>query len=164
MGIYAWRPLSCHPPGPALSLSLRASSFETTVPSPSQKDIGLDPEKPDTRLYATSAPQPIHNDGAPAAAPHLACTLQRRRLRPCGRAARLLAARRQCMPSAHPLSALVPNTRRRAACSQTAWPPNRHRSSCRQALRTWSPCCAWRLPRRVGPPPGAHPSPCTTRS
>jgi hypothetical protein len=27
------------------------------------KDIGLDPNAPTTRLYATSAPQPIHNDG-----------------------------------------------------------------------------------------------------
>lgn len=29
------------------------------------QDIGLDPNRPDTRLYATAAPQPIHNDGAP---------------------------------------------------------------------------------------------------
>ena len=27
------------------------------------QDIGLDPNAPTTRLYATSAPQPIHNDG-----------------------------------------------------------------------------------------------------
>lgn len=27
------------------------------------KDIGHDPTKPDTRLYATAAPQPYHNDG-----------------------------------------------------------------------------------------------------
>ncbi|PSC69343.1 26S protease regulatory subunit 8-like protein A [Micractinium conductrix] len=27
------------------------------------KDIGQDPNKPETRLYATNAPQPIHNDG-----------------------------------------------------------------------------------------------------
>jgi len=28
------------------------------------KDIGHDPDKPDTRLYATAAPQPYHNDAA----------------------------------------------------------------------------------------------------
>lgn len=32
------------------------------LPLPRQ-DIGLDPNAPTTRLYATSAPQPIHNDG-----------------------------------------------------------------------------------------------------
>ena len=28
------------------------------------KDIGLDPSKPTTRLFATSAAQPFHNDSA----------------------------------------------------------------------------------------------------
>lgn len=38
---------------------------------PTQQDIGLDPAKPDTRLYATAAPQPIHNDGQPRLQPQL---------------------------------------------------------------------------------------------
>jgi hypothetical protein len=36
------------------------------------KDIGQDPNRPETRLYATSAPQPIHNDG-PADVVSLLC-------------------------------------------------------------------------------------------
>lgn len=39
------------------------------------KDIGLDPNAPTTRLYATSAPQPIHNDG-PADVVTLLCLNQ----------------------------------------------------------------------------------------
>lgn len=36
------------------------------------KDIGQDPDKPETRLYATSAAQPVHNDG-PADVVSLLC-------------------------------------------------------------------------------------------
>ena len=36
------------------------------------KDIGADPTRAETRLYATAAPQPIHNDG-PADVVSLLC-------------------------------------------------------------------------------------------
>ena len=38
-------------------------SFPHEPTRPCLQDIGQDPNKPETRLYATNAPQPIHNDG-----------------------------------------------------------------------------------------------------
>lgn len=107
---------SCRIPcSPCNALPLHANQTPQAVPQNKKghlighiKDIGHDPSKPDTRLYATNVAQPWHNDG-PA---DLVCECDTRYL-----ATRFAAAPVGCMLPAvcvlnslqHPLPTRVPD-------------------------------------------------------
>lgn len=107
------------------------------------QDIGLDPNRPETRLYATSAAQPIHNVRAlgPGGQPQRVGGLGGWAVASRSRSVEVAQPWLSWWPEGWPacpggnsegLLCLVPSV---ACCGPLAL-------ACRMALRTWSPCCA----------------------